>query len=130
MFGSSSALRRLSSRWSSMTRAKIDSLSKLIAPPWVGNRTTAADSRAPAASVEQLVEQDVESLGRAGDNGADVGCDDAVLPAHLRLDDVRDGAQDRVARLVAIAVVHLLEVVDVGEDQRDRSAEALDPPDL
>src|SRR5207237_3104232 len=45
-------------------------------------------------------------------------------------EDARERAEDLVARLVAEAVVDLLELVEVDEDQTDRAAEALDAADL
>src|SRR6185295_11838097 len=50
--------------------------------------------------------------------------------AHRLAEDVREGAQYLVAGLVAEAVVDLLEVVQVGQDEREGAAEALGAADL
>src|SRR5688572_30976052 len=47
-----------------------------------------------------------------------------------RAQDVGEGLEDVVAGLVAVAVVDLLEVVEVGEDEREAAAEALGARDL
>ena len=44
--------------------------------------------------------------------------------------DLADRAQDRVAGLVAMGVVDLLEVVEVEEDERERVADAVGAPPL
>ena len=45
--------------------------------------------------------------------------------AHAAEQELPDGAQDRVAGLVAMGVVDLLEVVEVEEDERERVADAV-----
>ena len=47
-----------------------------------------------------------------------------------RAQDVGERLKDVVASLVAVAVVDLLEVVEVGEDEREAPAEALGAGDL
>ena len=47
-----------------------------------------------------------------------------------RAEDVRERPQNVVAGLVTVTVVHLLEVVEVGQDQRQASTEALRAGDL
>ena len=60
---------------------------------------------------------------------AAVACGEVDL-ADGRAEDVRERLQHVVAGLMAVAVVHLLEVVQVGQDQRQAAAEALRAGDL
>src|SRR6266545_5125665 len=57
-----------------------------------------------------------------GDLLAAEACREIELPDGLR-EDRRDGAQDGVTRLVPVTIVDLLEVVDVGEHERQVRAE-------
>ena len=69
---------------------------------------------ARACATFGAVEQDDEFLAAVASK--------RVVAAQLLVDDRDDGAQARVARGVAVAVVDALEVVEVDEQQRERGA--------
>ena len=94
---------------------------------------TAARSRSSATSPQLLCDRKGTCTARAGEDYPELLAADArrqIGFAHAVADHTRGPAQDVVARLMAEAIVDLLEVVEVEEDERERRLEAQRARDL